>query len=420
MPLLELSLRNAKFPQMSESTIPYSRPTALGNELKYLEQVLSARHFRGDGEFTKKCNAWLEKTTGTGKALLTHSCTAAMELTALLTDLAPGDEVIMPSFTFVSTANAVALRGAKPVFVDIRPDTLNLDEKLIEAAITPKTKAIFVVHYAGVACEMDTIIKIAKDKKLLVFEDAAQGLLASYKGRALGTLGQLGSLSFHDTKNIVSGEGGALLINDASFAERADIIREKGTNRAQFFRGQVDKYTWVDIGSSFLPSEFNAAVLLAQFELAEPTTRERITTWKLYHSDLADAEAKGHINRPTVPAECQHNGHIYYILCRDLSERTAMIQHLKSRGISAPFHYVPLHSAPAGLKFGRTQGQLRQTESLAERQVRLPLWTGMTEAEVGRVTEAIFEFYQRVLPANLSPNLSPTLPPNLVTDRSKS
>lgn len=378
---------------MSKPSIPYNRPPAEGRELDYLKEVLAGRHFSGDGPFTKRCHQWFEENLKTEKALLTHSCTAAMELAALLLELQPGDEVIMPSFTFSSTANAIALRGAIPVFIDVRPDTMNLDEKKIEEAISTRTKAIFAVHYAGVACEMDTIAEIAQRRDLAVLEDAAQGLLAFYKGRALGTLGCLGALSFHETKNIVSGEGGALLINQSRFADRAEIIREKGTNRRQFLRGQVDKYTWVDIGSSYLPSEFNAAVLLAQLEQAPAMTRERLAIWTRYHEAFASLEAKGHVRRPIVPAECQHNGHIYYLLAGSLKERTELIAHLKNQGIGAPFHYVPLHSTPAGRKFGRTHGDLTQTETYSERLLRLPLWFGLSQADQMRVIEQVTEFY---------------------------
>lgn len=374
-------------------SIPFNRPGLRGTELEYIKQALDGRHLSGDGPFTKKCHAWLERELATPCALLTHSCTAALEMSMLLDDLQPGDEVIMPSFTFVSTANAVALRGAVPVFVDVRPDTMNIDEKLIESAITPRTRAIMVVHYAGVACEMDAVMALARSRGLLVCEDAAQGLMAYYKGRALGTIGDLGCISFHETKNVVSGEGGALLINNEKFKLRAEIIREKGTNRSQFFRGQVDKYTWVDIGSSYLPSEILAALLYAQFEAARDITAERVGLWNRYHSAFGSLERAGLVTRPSVPADCQHNGHLYYLLASSLDERTRMLAFLKSRGISSVFHYVPLHSAPAGLKFGRTHGSLELTTSLSDRLFRLPLWSGLDVAQVDTVIAAVNEFY---------------------------
>ena len=373
--------------------VPFNRPGLKGRELEYIRQALEGRHLSGDGPFTKKCHAWLERELSTPSALLTHSCTAALEMSMLLGDLAIGDEVIMPSFTFVSTANAVALRGAIPVFVDIRPDTLNIDEKLIEAAITPRTRAIMVVHYAGVACEMDTILEIARRHRLMVCEDAAQGLLATYRGRELGTLGDLGSLSFHETKNVVSGEGGALLINNERFKLRAEVIREKGTNRSQFFRGQVDKYTWVDIGSSYLPSEILAAMLYAQLESAREITTERVALWERYQSAFAALD--GRVVRPTVPAECQHNGHLFYLLTSSLEERTLMLAFLKSRGIGSVFHYVPLHTAPAGVKYGRKPGTMSQTDSCSERLLRLPLWSGLGASDIDRVIETVFDFFKR-------------------------
>ena len=383
---------------MSKASIPYHQPALgnghEGNELLYLQEVLRTRQMMGDGPFTKRCHQWLESHLKTSKALLTHSCTAALEMSALLADLRPGDEVIMPSFTFVSTANAVALRGAIPVFIDIRPDTLNLDENLIEAAINPRTKAIFAVHYAGVSCELDALIDIAERRKILLLEDAAQGLMAEYKGRALGTIGHLGSLSFHETKNIISGEGGALLVNEAHFHDRAEIIREKGTNRRQFLRGQIDKYTWVDLGSSYLPSELNAAVLMAQLERAREITAARVKVWNQYYAAFADLESRGRITRPTVPEHCIHNGHIFYLLAGGLEERTALLARLKSAGIASVFHYIPLHSAPAGRKYGRTAGSLGHTDSCSERLLRLPLWPGITADDVARVAEVIYDFYR--------------------------
>jgi dTDP-4-amino-4,6-dideoxygalactose transaminase len=344
----------------------------------------------GDGQFTKKCNAWLEQRTGSQKALLTHSCTAALEMAAILSGVGPGDEVIMPSYTFVSTANAFVLRGAVPVFVDIRPDTLNIDETKIEAAITPLTKAIVPVHYAGVSCEMDTIMDIARRHNLLVIEDAAQGIMSSYKGRPLGSIGHMAALSFHETKNIISGEGGALLINDPRFVERGEIIREKGTNRSQFFRGQVDKYTWVDIGSSYLPGEIVAAFLWAQMEEADSITKRRLDIWANYHQWFASLEKAGKVRRPVVPRECVHNAHMYYLLLPNLASRTVFIERLKSKGIHTVFHYIPLHSSPTGRQAGRTHGALDVTNDLSDRLIRLPLWVGL-EQEFHHVLQMIYE-----------------------------
>lgn len=383
---------------MSKTSIPYHQPALgqnhEGNEFAYLQEALRNRQLMGDGPFTKKCHEWLQETLGVPKALLTHSCTAALEMSALLSDLRPGDEVIMPSFTFVSTANAVALRGAVPVFIDIRQDTLNLDENLVEAAVNPRTRAIFAVHYAGVGCELDALLNIAERHGLLVLEDAAQGLMSKYKGRPLGTIGHLGSLSFHETKNIVSGEGGALLVNRKNFEERAEIIREKGTNRRQFLRGQVDKYTWVDLGSSFLPSELNAAVLLAQFEKAKQITAARLQVWNAYNQAFADLEARECVKRPSIPDHCEHNGHIFYLLARTLEERTDLIARLKEAGISSVFHYVPLHSAPAGRKLGRTAGSLAHTDSCSDRLLRLPLWAGLPDEEIARISDIVHAFYR--------------------------
>ena len=359
--------------------IPFNKPYMTGKELWYIAQAHHNGWLAGDGEFTKRCNAWLEHRTGARRALLTHSCTAALEMAAILAEIQPGDEVIMPSYTFVSTANAFVLRGAVPVFVDIRPDTLNIDETLIEAAITDKTRAIVPVHYAGVGCAMDAIMDIAARYKLLVIEDAAQGIMSSHKGRPLGGIGHLAALSFHETKNIISGEGGALLVNDPELAERAEIIREKGTNRSQFFRGQVDKYTWVDIGSSYLPSELIAAFLWAQMEEADSITRRRLDIWQTYHDAFADLEQRGKVCRPQVPADSIHNAHMYQLLLPDLEKRTAFIATLKSAGISSVFHYVPLHSAPAGCRHGRVSGEMRHTRELSERLVRLPLWVGLED-----------------------------------------
>jgi dTDP-4-amino-4,6-dideoxygalactose transaminase len=359
--------------------IPFNKPYMTGKELWYIAQAHAAGHLAGDGTFTKKCHAWLEARTGAHKALLTHSCTAALEMAAILANIQPGDEVIMPSFTFVSTANAFVLRGAVPVFVDIRPDTMNIDETKIEAAITEKTKAIVPVHYAGVGCEMDTIMAIARKHNLLVIEDAAQGIMSTYKGRPLGSIGHLGAFSFHETKNIISGEGGALLINDPAFAERAEVIREKGTNRSQFFRGQVDKYTWVDVGSSYLPGELIAAFLWAQMEEADVITKRRLDAWTNYHQWFASQEQIEKVLRPVVPRECVHNAHMYYLLLPSLAARTDFIERLKVKGVHSVFHYVPLHSAPRGQATGRTHGSLEVTDDISDRLVRLPLWVGIEE-----------------------------------------
>ncbi|MDD4929077.1 MAG: dTDP-4-amino-4,6-dideoxygalactose transaminase [Gallionella sp.] len=366
---------------MNADCIPFNKPYMTGRELLHIAQAHADGHLSGDGVFTKKCHAWLETYTGAHKALLTHSCTAALEMSAILADIQPGDEVIMPSYTFVSTANAFTLRGGVPVFVDIRPDTLCIDETLIEAAITSRTRVIVPVHYAGVACEMDVIMDIAGRYNLLVIEDAAQGIMSDYKGKPLGSIGHMGAYSFHETKNIISGEGGALLINDERFAERAEIIREKGTNRGQFFRGQVDKYTWVDIGSSYLPGEVIAAFLWAQMEEAQDITQRRIHIWQRYHEALATLECAGKLRRPVIPEGCEHNAHMYYVLLESLDKRTEVINQLKSRGVNSVFHYVPLHSAPAGKMFGRTSGELPHTANLSDRLLRLPLWVGLDEAQ---------------------------------------
>jgi dTDP-4-amino-4,6-dideoxygalactose transaminase len=363
-----------------------------GRELWYIAQAHANGHMAGNGWFTKQCQSWLESTTGAHRALLTHSCTAALEMAAILADIRPGDEVILPSYTFVSTANAFVLRGATPVFVDIRPDTLNIDETKIEAAITEKTRAIVPVHYAGVACEMDAIMGIAERRNLLVIEDAAQGILSSYRGRRLGSIGHMGTLSFHETKNIISGEGGALLINDAALVERAEVIREKGTNRSQFFRGQVDKYTWVDIGSSYLPGEIIAAFLWAQMEEAEKITKQRLSIWERYHQAFAALEHEHAVRRPVIPEGCTNNAHMYYLLLSDLDQRTSFISQLKAEGIQCVFHYVPLHSAPVGRSCGRAVGDMANTDSLANRLVRLPLWLGLEEqqpAVIDRIRAAI-------------------------------
>lgn len=375
---------------MRELEIPFNRPFTVGTEFAYIRHAISNSHLSGNGEFTKKCHVWLETKLKCQKAFLTHSCTTALEMAAILADIQPGDEVIMPSYTFVSTANAFVLRGGVPVFVDIRPDTLNLDESKIEAAITSKTKAIVPVHYGGVSCELDTITEIAQHYNLLVIEDAAQGVMSSYKQRPLGSLGHLATVSFHETKNVISGEGGALLVNDPRWIERAEIIWEKGTNRSHFFRGQVDKYTWVDIGSSYLPSEINAAFLWAQLEAAEMITQKRLQIWRDYHQAFAELETQGKIRRPIIPDECQHNAHMYYILLPDIDSRTTLIEKLKICGIDAVFHYVPLHSSSAGRKYGRSHGDLSSTENLWGRLLRLPLWIGMTKAVVNQIVDVVY------------------------------
>jgi dTDP-4-amino-4,6-dideoxygalactose transaminase len=369
--------------------IPFNKPYMTGRELWYIAQAHTNSHLSGDGVFTKKCNIWLETLTGAHKALLTHSCTAALEMGALLADIQPGDEVIMPSYTFVSTANAFVLRGGVPVFVDVRLDTINIDETLIETAITPRTKAIVPVHYAGVGCEMDVIMDIAKRHKLLVIEDAAQGIMSTYKGRPLGSIGHLGAYSFHETKNIIAGEGGALLVNDVRFAERAETIREKGTNRSQFFRGQVDKYTWVDVGSSYLTGEVIAAFLWAQMEEAKAITEKRLAIWKQYHALLAPLEAAGMLRRPIIPEGCQHNAHMYYILLESLEKRIELIARLQKKGVNTVFHYVPLHSSPAGVRYGRVVGTMVNTESVSNRLLRLPLWVGLGEMDIKQTAGAI-------------------------------
>lgn len=370
-------------------TISFNQPYMNGKELSYITKAHSLGKLAGDGPYTRLCHNWLEEKTGTIKALLTHSCTAALEMSALLLDIKPGDEVIMPSYTFVSTANAFVLRGGVPVFVDIRPDTLNINEQLIEEAITKKTRAIVPVHYAGVACEMDTIMEIANRHQLPVVEDAAQGVMAYYKGRPLGSIGSLGTFSFHETKNLISGEGGALLVNDQTMSLRAEIIREKGTDRSCFFRGEVDKYTWQDIGSSFLPGEIIAAFLWAQLEDSSNIIQSRLNSWDLYHKLLAPLSKKGYLERPTIPSECQHNGHMYYIMLDPSLDQSKIINQLKKKGIHSVFHYVPLHSSPAGKRFGRSQGDLNITNNCAERIIRLPLWKGITPSQQERTIEEL-------------------------------
>ena len=410
--------------------IPFNRPIYTEKSREAVIEAMQNHKISGDGSFTKRCSRWFEERTGTAKALLTTSCTHATEMAALLLDIKPGDEVILPSFTFVSTADAFVLRGATAVFVDIRPDTMNLDEKLIEAAITEKTRAIVPVHYAGVSCEMDTILEIAERYGLAVVEDAAQGMLSTYKGRALGTMGDFGCLSFHETKNFSMGEGGCLFINEQQKGqiapkvnvsgehsgmkaeesikegttednsirlqqtiERAEIIREKGTNRSRFFRGEIDKYTWVDAGSSYLPSELNAAYLWGQLEEASLIIEDRLRAWNRYYEALLPLQEEGKLELPVIPAECEHNGHIFYIKVKDLKERTALLSYLKEKGVNAVFHYIPLHSAPAGKKYGRFSGEDRYTTRESERLVRLPLYYGITEEEMDFVVEKIKEFY---------------------------
>jgi dTDP-4-amino-4,6-dideoxygalactose transaminase len=375
--------------------IPFNRPPYTGKEDQYVLTAMRSSKISGDGEFGYQCQDWFEKHLGCDKALLTPSCTQALELAAMLLDIQSGDEVIMPSYTFVSTANAFVLRGAKIVFVDIRPDTLNIDEALIEAAITPKTKVIVPVHYAGVACEMDTIMEIANRHGLIVIEDAAQGMMSTYKGRALGTLGQMAAYSFHETKNFTSGgEGGLLIINDEQFVHRAEIIREKGTNRSLFFRGMVDKYSWVDVGSSYLPSEIQAAYLWGQLECADKITQNRLDIWNDYYAALSGLAQKSLIELPTIPEDCKHNGHMFYLKVKDLEERTALLAHLKAEDIYAVFHYIPLHSAPAGLRFSRFHGEDVFTTKESERLIRLPIWYGMDKKTGEYIVKSVLKFYQ--------------------------
>ncbi|MCI9429579.1 MAG: dTDP-4-amino-4,6-dideoxygalactose transaminase [Lachnospiraceae bacterium] len=373
--------------------IVFNIPPYTGKELHYISQAVEKQKICGDGEFTKKCSQWIEKRTGTGKCLLTTSCTHATELAALLADVGPGDEVIMPSYTFVSTANAFVLRGATPVFVDIRPDTMNIDENLIEAAVTDRTKAILPVHYAGVSCEMDKILEIARAHDLFVIEDAAQGIMSTYKGRPLGTIGDFGAFSFHETKNYSMGEGGALLIRDEKYVEEAEILREKGTNRSQFFRGQVDKYRWINYGSSYLPSDMNAAYLWAQLEMADEINAHRLSLWSQYYELLAPLQEQGILDLPVIPEGCEHNAHMFYIKAKDLEERTALLSFLKENDILAVFHYVPLHSAPAGQKFGRFHGADTYTTKESERICRLPMFYKLTSEEVSYIAGKVKEFY---------------------------
>jgi dTDP-4-amino-4,6-dideoxygalactose transaminase len=371
--------------------IPFNRPHTTGTELHYIQSAIENGHLSGNGPFARLCCDWLERLTACDRALLTHSCTGALEMGALLTSIGPGDEVIMPSFTFVSTANCVALRGATPVFVDVREDTLNIDEQLVADAIGPRTKSIIAVHYAGVSCEMDVLCDLARRHDLFLIEDAAQGILSTYDERPLGTFGAAAALSFHETKNVLAGEGGALLVNDPDWTTRAEILHEKGTDRSQFFRGEVDKYTWMDVGSSYVASEINAAFLWAQLEHAETITRRRLEIWQHYHSALEPLEQAGLLRRPIVPERCQHNAHMYYVRLRNEIQRDEFISHLATRGVHAVFHYVPLHSAPAGRRLGRTVAPLPVTDAAAAQLVRLPLWPDMTAEHLSRVTDAVSE-----------------------------
>lgn len=374
--------------------INFNVPPCADNAMKYIKDCVDNQKICGDGTYTKKCNQWIEEKTGTAKCLLTTSCTHATELAALLADIQPGDEVIMPAYTFVSTADAFVLRGATPVFVDIRPDTMNIDEKLIEDAITDKTKAIVPVHYAGVACEMDTIMEIAKRHNLVVIEDAAQGIMSTYKGKALGSIGDFGCYSFHETKNYSMGEGGALLIKNEKDIEPAEIIREKGTNRSKFFRGQIDKYTWVNFGSSYLPSDMNAAYLYAQLEIADKINDARLACWNRYYENLLPLKEAGKIELPVVPEGCVHNAHMFYIKAADIEERQRLMnEHLKPNGIYSVFHYIPLHTAPAGQKFGRFHGEDRYTTKESERLARLPMYYGLTLEQVDYICDMVKKFY---------------------------
>ena len=373
--------------------INFNVPPVVGTELEYIKRAVGNHKICGDGEFTKKCSKWIEEKTSTSKALLTTSCTHATEMAAILCDVKPGDEVIMPSYTFVSTADAFVLRGAKVIFVDIRPETMNIDERLIENAITERTKAIVPVHYAGVSCKMDIILDIAKRNNLKVIEDAAQGILSTYKNQQLGTLGDYGCYSFHETKNYSMGEGGALLIKKTEDIERAEIIREKGTNRSKFFRGQIDKYTWMDAGSSYLPSELNAAYLWAQLEAANKIFRDRMDSWEFYYECLTELEDKEYIELPVIPEDCTHNAHMFYIKTKNLDERQKLISHLKDKGINAVFHYIPLHSAPAGKKFGQFSGEDNYTTKESERLLRLPLYYGLKKEEIEYIASEVKKFY---------------------------
>ncbi len=373
------------------AAVSFNRPTLVGQEFAYIREALERLQLSGNGHFTRRCQALIESQLGGGRVLLTHSCTAALEMAAMLAEVGPGDEVIMPSFTFTSTANAVVLRGGVPVFIDIRPDTLNLDETLIEAAITPRTRAIYVVHYAGVGAAMDSIMAIARRHRLVVLEDAAQGMHAAWKGRPLGSFGAFAAFSYHETKNVIAGEGGALVVNDSEAAARAEIIWEKGTNRAQFQRGEVSKYTWVDIGSSYLPSEITAAFLLAQLESGPAITAARLAAWDGYHAALEPLERAERLRRPVIPPECKHNGHIYHVLVPDAATRERALAALAARGVNAVMHYVPLHSSPAGRRLGRTDGPLPRTDELSARLIRLPLHPQLDAAAQHAVIEALDE-----------------------------
>jgi len=375
--------------------IPFNRPFATGREAGYVAEAIANGHLSGNGPFSRRCAAWLDERIGSRASLLTHSCTGALEMAVILAEIGLGDEVVMPSFTFVSTANAVALRGGVPVFVDVRPDTLNLDETLVEAAVTDRTRGILAVHYAGVGCELNALADIAGRHGLALLEDAAQGFASTYDGRALGGIGSLGALSFHETKNVMCGEGGALLVNDPSFVDRAEVVHEKGTDRRRFFRGEIDKYTWVDIGSSFLLSDLAAAFLWAQLELADEITSTRMTIWERYHGAFAQLEGEGRLRRPVVPANCTQNAHMYYVLLAPGADRDAFIARLSERGVHAVFHYVPLHTSAAGLRLGRAHGELPVTDDVSERLVRLPLWPEMTDVQVDRVIEAVSSAAER-------------------------
>ena len=374
--------------------IPFNKPSFTGNEQQYVLQAMQSNKISGDGLFGKKCQAWFEEKLGCKKTLLTPSCTAALEMAAILIDIQPGDEVIVPSYTFVSTANAFVLRGATIVFVDIRPDTMNMDEKLIEAAITPKTKAIVPVHYAGVGCEMDVIMDVANRHGVFVVEDAAQGMMSSYKGKPLGTIGHIGAFSFHETKNYTSaGEGGLLIINDEQFINRAEIIREKGTNRSLFFRGMVDKYSWVDVGSSYLMNDVSAAYLWGNIEKADEINENRINSWNIYYDGLQELEDKGFLKLPTIPDACSHNDHMFYIKVKDLETRTELLEYLKQNDILSVFHYIPLHSAPAGLKFGRFDGKDVFTSKESERLIRLPMYYRLGIEEKNKIIKVIEKYF---------------------------
>lgn len=375
-----------------ENLINFNVPSVVGNELKYIEDAINAGHLSGDGKYSKECHKWLEKTIGTKKALLTTSCTHALEMAALLLNIQADDEVIMPSYTFVSTANAFALRGAKIIFVDIRPDTMNIDETKIEAAITNKTRAIIPVHYAGVSCEMDTIMELAEKYGIFVVEDAAQGIMSTYKGKVLGSIGHLGTYSFHETKNFISGEGGALLINDERFIEHAEIIREKGTNRSKFIRGQVDKYTWQDIGSSYLPSELNAAFLFAQLENTQDVLIKRQCLWNIYYENLKNIKE---IELPCIPEQITHNGHLFYLKLKNIEERSKFISYLSSCNVNSVFHYIPLHSSPAGKKYGEFKGDDIYTTCESEKLVRLPLFYSMTREQIYWIIDKIKMYFEK-------------------------